>query len=297
MIYIYVLQLENNKYYIGKTLNPEFILDTLSKDDSKDLEWIQMYKPIRVHELIPNCEEYDSDLYTKIYMNKYGIDNVRGGQYIQMIFNNTTLKDLKHITNNNNKLYSDNCSSYNFTQNKIHKTNLSCNRCYKRRHTEQKNIYNNIKNEHLDTNKQNNNKIICMHCNRKGHDKINCYAKTNINKELLNDNNNSIINNGKNEEITKVETYCNIKENTEIDYLINNNEENNNIVCSYSDTSNNDKVNLYNQPDEDNLEYIKLNNNYDKDDKIDNYIKENPVIKLNLYNNIINSSAAMCNLM
>ena len=95
MIYIYVLQLENNKYYIGKTLNPEFILDTLSKDDSKDLEWIQMYKPIRVHELIPNCEEYDSDLYTKIYMNKYGIDNVRGGQYIQMIFNNTTLKDLK----------------------------------------------------------------------------------------------------------------------------------------------------------------------------------------------------------
>uniref|UniRef100_A0A6C0H8M4 GIY-YIG domain-containing protein n=1 Tax=viral metagenome TaxID=1070528 RepID=A0A6C0H8M4_9ZZZZ len=304
MVYIYILQLENNKYYIGKTLNPEFILDTLSKDDSKDSEWIQMNKPIRLHELIPKCEDYDEDLYTKIYMNKYGIDNVRGGQYKQIILNDATIKHLKHITNNNNKLYSDSCSSYNFTQNKIHKTNFACNRCYKRRHTDRNFIYNNnnIIDEQIDTNKQNNNKIICIRCNRKGHTEINCYAKTNINKELLIVPDNSIINNDKHEELNKNDTClispcCNMTDNTDKDSLLNNNEEINNIVCSHSETSNNDEVNIYNQQDDDNLEYIKLSNNYEKDNKIDNYIEQNRIIKFNLYNNIINSSAGKCNLM
>ena len=46
--------------------------------------WTKKYKPIRLVKLIPNCDKYDEDKYTKKYMGKYGINNVRGGAYCSM---------------------------------------------------------------------------------------------------------------------------------------------------------------------------------------------------------------------
>jgi len=80
MIYIYVLQLEKGKYYIGKTKNPHFRLESHFNLDGS--EWKKLYKPIKILELISNCDDYDEDKYTRIYMDKYGIDNVRGGSFV-----------------------------------------------------------------------------------------------------------------------------------------------------------------------------------------------------------------------
>ena len=79
MVYIYVLQLQSDKYYIGKTENPEFRLN--DHFDSEGSAWTKKYKPIKIKEIIENCDAYDEDKYTKIYMSKYGIDNVRGSTY------------------------------------------------------------------------------------------------------------------------------------------------------------------------------------------------------------------------
>ena len=73
MVFIYVLELENNKYYIGKTDNPQFRLE--SHFNSNGAAWTKKYKPINIIELIPNCDDYDEDKYTLKYMEKYGIDN------------------------------------------------------------------------------------------------------------------------------------------------------------------------------------------------------------------------------
>ena len=82
MVSIYILQLENNKYYVGKTNNPD--IRVASHFNSNGSEWTKIYKPIKVYEIIPNCDSYDEDKYTLKYMEQKGIDNVRGGSFSQV---------------------------------------------------------------------------------------------------------------------------------------------------------------------------------------------------------------------
>lgn len=81
-MFIYVLKLQQNKYYIGKTTEPNFRIDT--HFNAKGSAWTKKYKPISVSVIIPNCDNYDEDKYTLLYMSKYGIDNVRGGSFVQL---------------------------------------------------------------------------------------------------------------------------------------------------------------------------------------------------------------------
>ena len=96
MVFIYVLQLEKEKYYIGKTSNPTFRLE--NHFNSNGSAWTKKYKPIQLLELIPNCDDYDEDKYTRIYMDKYGIDNVRGGSFVTVKLDNSTIEQLKKMS-------------------------------------------------------------------------------------------------------------------------------------------------------------------------------------------------------
>ena len=90
MVFIYILQLELNKYYIGKTNNPDIRLD--SHFNSSGSEWTKIYKPIKVYELISNCDTYDEDKFTLKYMEKEGIDNVRGGSFSKIELSDEQIK-------------------------------------------------------------------------------------------------------------------------------------------------------------------------------------------------------------
>lgn len=82
MVYIYVLKCKENKYYVGKTSNPSFRLDSHFKEGGS--VWTKLYKPLKVMKLIKDCSKYDEDKYVLEYMEKYDIDNVRGGTYSQI---------------------------------------------------------------------------------------------------------------------------------------------------------------------------------------------------------------------
>ena len=82
MVYIYILKLINDKYYVGKSNNPSIRLE--SHFSSNGSVWTQKYKPLEVIEVIPDCDNYDEDKYTLKMMNKYGILNVRGGSFCQI---------------------------------------------------------------------------------------------------------------------------------------------------------------------------------------------------------------------
>lgn len=89
MTIIYVAKLISNKYYIGETNN----ITTLKKKLKIVSKWTTKYKPIAI------IEEYstgmDKSSLTKIYMEKYGIDNVRGGPYCTIELNNNTKESIK----------------------------------------------------------------------------------------------------------------------------------------------------------------------------------------------------------
>ena len=109
MLFIYIIQLQNDKYYIGKTVNPHYRIE--SHFTNNGAEWTKLYKPIKILELIPNCDNYDEDKYTYKYMDMYGIDNVRGGSYTSPILDDETKKQLVKISNSvNNRCYT--CGKY-----------------------------------------------------------------------------------------------------------------------------------------------------------------------------------------
>jgi predicted GIY-YIG superfamily endonuclease len=79
---LYVLQLEDDKWYVGKT-------DDITKrfeqhSSGKGSAWTKLYKPVKVSETRPITSIHDETNVTKDLMKKYGIDNVRGGAYCQV---------------------------------------------------------------------------------------------------------------------------------------------------------------------------------------------------------------------
>ena len=104
MVFIYIIQLEQGKYYIGKTNNPEFRLK--SHFNSNGSQWTNKYKPLRVIKIKPNCDDYDEDKITRQYMDKYGINNVRGGSFVSIKLEKSTIDTLKKMSNGtNNKCF------------------------------------------------------------------------------------------------------------------------------------------------------------------------------------------------
>ena len=100
MVNIYVLKLEKGKYYVGKTNNPRFRLE--NHFNSNGSQWTKKYKPLKIIEIKPDCDDYDEDKYTKIYMDKYGIENVRGGSFVSIKLDETTVNYLTHMSNGTN---------------------------------------------------------------------------------------------------------------------------------------------------------------------------------------------------
>ena len=100
MVFIYALKLTQDKYYIGKTTKPSFRFE--KHFDSNGSAWTKKYKPIELNELIPNCDDYDENKITIKYMDKYGIENVRGGSFVSIELNESHVKTLNHMINGTN---------------------------------------------------------------------------------------------------------------------------------------------------------------------------------------------------
>jgi hypothetical protein len=79
---IYVLRLEGGRYYVGKT--GDIMKRFQQHVKGYGSAWTKKYKPLEIARKIEGASPYDEDRYVKEYMGIYGIQNVRGGSYVQM---------------------------------------------------------------------------------------------------------------------------------------------------------------------------------------------------------------------
>jgi predicted GIY-YIG superfamily endonuclease len=79
MSYVYVLSLEENKYWVGETNNyiKRILLHTDNLPSKNTTEWTKLYKPISIIEIVENKKDLERDK-TLEYMQCYGWQNVRG---------------------------------------------------------------------------------------------------------------------------------------------------------------------------------------------------------------------------
>ena len=199
MVYIYILKLTHGKYYVGKTTNPCFRIE--SHFNSNGSAWTIKYKPIKLFKLIPNCDDYDEDKYTRIYMDKYGIDNVRGGSFVSIELDKSTIQHLTQMSNGTN----DKC----FICSKVghfakdckdkYENIWCCEKCNKEftnkkqclKHENQcEDEWEDVDtDEDEDEEEEDISNVCCFRCGRKGHYASSCYASKHIKGYYLNKKN------------------------------------------------------------------------------------------------------------
>jgi len=83
--WLYVLKLEQSKFYIGITSKTPEERFQQHKSEFFAAEWTKLYKPLQIEQkkdlgvtTFEKAEEYENKI-TRMYVKEYGLDNVRGG--------------------------------------------------------------------------------------------------------------------------------------------------------------------------------------------------------------------------
>ena len=163
-ITIYALQCEHDKWYIGRTdrfIPNERILEHFSGNGS---QWTKLHMPLRIDHIWENADIFDEDKYAKMYIGKYGIENVRGGSYVQLILSSAQLETL---------------------QKELSTAHTLCFHCNMAGHWVKNCPYRNVDMKHEKAQKLINKDAKCARCRRHGHSIGECYAKTDISGNIL----------------------------------------------------------------------------------------------------------------
>jgi predicted GIY-YIG superfamily endonuclease len=92
---IYVLLCENEKYYVGKTANLIACFQSHRNAESESCMWTRMYPPVQAVYCAVQVHNTDEDVQVKRIMMKYGIQNVRGGSYGDVVLEDFQLLALE----------------------------------------------------------------------------------------------------------------------------------------------------------------------------------------------------------
>jgi hypothetical protein len=131
--------------------------------------FLKKYKPIEVIKIIENCDQYDEDKYVIKYMNEYGIQNVRGGSFVQLILPEYILQTLKtQIIMSNDLCYKCKKPGH-FGKNCKNKNETECTICDSNYHTK-------VNCDIIQS--KNYCERPCINCKKFGHQIQNCYSLT-----------------------------------------------------------------------------------------------------------------------
>tara|TARA_Y100000385_G_C12694476_1_gene467820 strand:+ start:41 stop:541 length:501 start_codon:yes stop_codon:yes gene_type:complete len=163
MVNIYTLKLANGKFYVGKTDYPKSRIKEHMK--SYGSVWTKIHKPIRVIEVVPDCDNFDEDKYTLKYMKIYGIDNVRGGSFCEPELSDENLVTIDRMING----ASDKCF-------RCGRKGHFVNKCYAKTHIDGRSL----DESESESESESDDEPTCYRCGRTGHFANRCYARTRI---------------------------------------------------------------------------------------------------------------------
>lgn len=101
-MYLYVLLLEDRRYYIGRSQNPKIRIQ--SHVDGTGSFWTRKYKPSGLIENRKIDDPFEEDIQVLKYMERYGIDNVRGGSFSELVLSRETLSIIQKMIRGANDL-------------------------------------------------------------------------------------------------------------------------------------------------------------------------------------------------
>jgi len=197
---IYILKLKGGNYYVGKTNNVEKrFLEHLS---GKGSAWTIKHEPIEVSQVISNASPFDEDRYVKEYMHKYGINKVRGGTYVTEELDETQEYNLKkEIWGANDcctqcgrkghfvkdcKATKDVYGEDIYEEENEEVETFNCRYCDKEFETQKGALFHeNVYCKSKSVAKKNG----CYRCGRSGHYSNDCYAKTDVDGDELDSDN------------------------------------------------------------------------------------------------------------
>lgn len=176
---IYILRLQGGKYYIGKSENPEKRFE--EHKNGHGSSWTKKYKPIEILKIISKVSDFEEDKVTKEYMDKYGINNVRGGTYVSIELDEIQVETLKReLWGAKNKCTTCGRSGH-FAKGCYAKTDIYGDEIYE---SDSEDESSDEEYEiHSTYRKQN---VVCFRCGREGHYATTCYASRHVKGYELN---------------------------------------------------------------------------------------------------------------
>jgi hypothetical protein len=185
---LYVLELSQNKYYVGKTLLTDAvrIRAHFRVDKGGGCTWTRLYTPVSVLYTCSGDSEQEENILTLQMMNQYGWENVRGGKWCQVSLEYSPLQ-LPHkfpfAKAWSKKRFRDGTCIE--CDNSGHFANVCpqrvCSNCKKQGHSARVCLYSIVchlckESGHISSNCPH---VVCYTCKKKGHTTKSCPAKNN----------------------------------------------------------------------------------------------------------------------
>jgi predicted GIY-YIG superfamily endonuclease len=104
MEYLYTIECQSGKYYVGKSSDPD--ARYLQHKNGNGSAWTKVHRPVKLIEVRELKGEHDETNTTKDMMKKHGVDNVRGGSYTQVVLSDAIKSVLEmEIRGNTDKCF------------------------------------------------------------------------------------------------------------------------------------------------------------------------------------------------